>query len=180
MSPRRFGPALICALLVLGAGAASGQTIAFWNTNVATLTGLYKTGVRNVALVFCGTNDINAGTAATALCAADGSGTYKTLCTSLRSAGNKVIAVPILPRANTGLAGGATAFEAQRVTFNTNLSANWSSFADGYADIASDPIMGVFNAGGLNATYFFGSLHPTAAGAAILARIFAAAINTLG
>ena len=159
---------------------ASGQTIAFWNTNIATLTGIYKSGVKNVALVFCGTNDINNGTAATTLCAADGSGTLKTLCTSLRTAGFKVLVISMLPRANTSLAGGPNAFEAQRQIFNTNLAANWTSFADAFDDAGNDPIMGVFNAGGLNPTYYYSSLHPTALGATILANRFYSAINTFG
>jgi lysophospholipase L1-like esterase len=54
------------------------------------------------------------------------------------------------------------------VAFNNWLRANWASFADGFVDIALNPLVGVPGSH-LNPVYFGDLLHPTAAGNGIIA-----------
>ncbi len=159
--------------------AASGQTVAFFNTNyAANIAPLYRAGAKNVIFFAAGTNDIETGSSAASLCASDGSGTIKNFCLAARATGFKVIVATVLPRANTSL--GAIPFNNIRTPLNTNLRANWASFADGLCDFAGDPVMGIFNASGLDPVYYAGSLHPTKAGSAILGGLMAASVEALG
>lgn len=128
----------------------------------------------NVATVFAGTNDLENNATASQT-----TSNITSLCQSWRTAGFKVIVVTMLPRA--GAIGNYTAasFETARQSINTSVRSNWSSFADGIADIGAHPVMGVTAA--LSDTSLFDNtqVHPTAKGHAYIAAIVAAAVNKI-
>ena len=112
---------------------------------------LYRpNAVRNLVIIWGGINDMFSG----------GSSASQTLAyisqeaKARKAVGWKVIVVSMTPRNNsTG--------NANKNAFNPLLASNWSSFADGYADIAADPNLGADSAFN-NATYFNADLiHPT-------------------
>jgi lysophospholipase L1-like esterase len=141
--------------------------------NETTLTGRYNglydaTKVANIAYNNGGTNDITAGTSAANL------QTYITnWCAAARAANFKAIIDTTTPN-NAWTGAEQTVWN----TFNTWKRANWASIADGFADRQGDPTMGPFSAAA-NTTLYPDGLHPSTAGAAILAPYVAAAINAL-
>ncbi len=151
---------------------ASGQTAAWFDANYAANTGpLKQAGVRNILIISLGTNDIAAGTAATAIYASLSSLVGKARATGYTDIGMATI----LPRSNTTLAGGGAAQETVRLALNTLIRANGAG-ADFIVDVGADSVMGAYaNVG--DATLYVGGLHPTARGQAYLARVYAAAIN---
>ena len=89
---------------------------------------------RNTFVVWAGTNDITLG----GLSATIAYNALVTYCQARRAVGWKVIVLTMLPRQeNTD-----TTFEAKKVSFNANVVANWTTFADGLADVAADSRIG--------------------------------------
>ena len=82
---------------------------------------------KNIAVVWEVTNDLvnNGVTATTAY------NNYVNYCTALRNAGWKVVAVTVLHRSNN------STLNTNIDTVNTNIRANWSTFADALADPAA-------------------------------------------
>lgn len=146
--------------------AAGGKTIATKLTEYAAgiKTVLTSYSDNRVVFLHIGTNDITA-----LRSAADIYADLQTYAGLVRGDGGKIILSTILP-ASTHDAGK----QAVRATINSNLRANWASFADGLADFAADPTMSnpVF-------PQYSDGLHPSSMGHALLAPIAAAAINAL-
>jgi lysophospholipase L1-like esterase len=114
----------------------------------------------NVLVCWEGTNDLKLG--ATAASAYSSLVTY---CSNRRAAGYKVVIVTLLPRNDGGTPG---TFEADRQTVNTNIRANWTTFADALADVAAIGAIGDFGDSN-NATYYQDNVHMTALGYDIVA-----------
>ena len=91
----------------------------------------------------------------------------------MKAAGWKIVIGTCLPR-TTGKAG----FEADRIAINTWLRANYTTFADGLADVGGDATIGAPGAN-LNTTYYSDGVHLTAAGYQIAAPIFQTPITTI-
>jgi lysophospholipase L1-like esterase len=66
--------------------------------------------------------------------------------------------------------------ETSRQTINTNIRANWASFADALVDVAAIAQLQDPN----NTIYFADGTHPTDAGYALIAQAFASAVNSFG
>lgn len=103
--------------------------------------------------------------------------TYNNLvayCNQARAAGVKKIVVgTMLPRGSVGANNALRQNDADlydNATLNGKIRNNYLSFADGIADAASDPIMGIYSngvpgVGERNTTYYLGDqLHPTTTG----------------
>jgi lysophospholipase L1-like esterase len=129
-------------------------------------------GVRPRQIVVCweGRNDIYNGATAT-----QAYNNLITYCQDRRTAGFLVIVGTLLPA--SGFATPAT-FEADRQAVNTNLRANWNSFADALSDPGADATVGQ-SGEDANSTYYVDGTHMTNAGYAIVARIMANAILSL-
>lgn len=98
---------------------------------------------------------------------------YQNWCQGRRDAGFAVVAVTLLPgTANLNWD------ETNRQAINTWLRANYTSFADGLADVAADTRIG--DAGdNLDGTYYTDGTHMTSAGYAIVAGIVKSTIDGL-
>lgn len=121
----------------------------------------------NRLVVFCGTNDLaNGDSAATAY------SELVTYCQARQAAGWKVCVVTMLPRNDVSI-------EAARTTFNASVRSGWQSFANSIADIAADTAIGD-SGDESNTTYYSDGIHPTAAGAAIVAGHISRALQTIG
>jgi lysophospholipase L1-like esterase len=169
-------------LALLGSGwtgqnfGVSGQTTTQMSSDAATqIDPLYSTAtyLDNWLAAWEVTNDLYFGASATTAY-----NNYVSYCQARRAAGWKVIAVTVLPRSNSGT---PSSFETDRQTCNTNIRANWSTFADVIADVAADARIG--DAGDeTNPTYYYISgtadtrVHLVDAGYAIIARHVANAV----
>lgn len=114
-------------------------------------------GETNILCVFAGTNDINDGET--------GTDTYNELVTHCQAAqadGYLVLVFTMLPR--TSFDGTK---EGYRTTYNTNVRANWATFADGICDVAADARLD----DATDATYFSDGTHPTQAGYTVIAEL---------
>jgi lysophospholipase L1-like esterase len=120
---------------------------------------------RRVVFVPLGTNDMGVGGRTAAQVYAD----TQSYCSSVRASGGLVIVSTLLPRTSYGVSN-VTEF----ATFNSNLRANWASFADGFVDFANEPTMGT---GAANTSLYVDGLHPTAYGNSLLAAYAAPEIN---
>ncbi len=149
----------------------SGQTTPDMSADAATQTDpLYSaSNTRNVVVGWEITNDLFFGASA-----ADAYTNYVTYCQARQAVGWRVPAVTVLPRSEAGTPAG---FEADRQTVNANIRANWRSFADSLADIASDSRIGPAGSQ-TNPTYYGDLVHLTDAGYAIVAQYVAAAIQS--
>lgn len=150
----------------------SSRTIATMLANAsANVDSLYSSDrTDNYVAIWGGTNDLYFGASDTT--------TYNNIVSyaqGRRTAGFKVIVYTILPRS----AGSPPAeFETYRQSINTSLRANWASYADGLADVASDSRLGD-SGDELNATYYCDQVHLTNTGYGIVANYAAAAINQI-
>ena len=122
---------------------------------------------RRVVFVPLGTNDMGVGARTAAQVYAD----TQSYCASVRASGGLVIVSTLLPRTSYGASN-----IGEFTTFNSNLRANWASFADGFVDFASNATMGAGGAPADPALYVDG-LHPTAYGNSFLAAQAAPEIN---
>lgn len=140
----------------LGVGS---QTMAGINTVAATLFhSIYRPSrAKNIAVIWAGTNDI-AG-------AADGPTTYgriTTGCNAARAAGYKVVVCDVIAR-NTFGAGENNA----RSYVNSNVAANYATFADGYAALSADARL----QNPADGTYYSDGTHLTNAGYGVVSGI---------
>ena len=154
--------------------AQSGETMASMVTNYAARVGaLYKVGnSKNIVCIFGGTNDMAANvSAATAF------SSLLSYCSSARTTGYKIVVATALARTQ-GFSAGQTAngFETSRQAYNASILADGLTHFDAVADLGAiaqmqDPTnLAYWNAGGI---------HPNDAGNALLAPVYAAAVNTL-
>ncbi len=73
---------------------------------------------------------------------------------------------------------GSAAFEAARTALNERLRDGWQRFADGLADVASDPAVGQAGAE-FDEVYYRDTVHLTPAGYGVVARRVARAVRDL-
>ena len=147
--------------------AISGSDLSTATSRAAALDALLDaTRAHNILTVFFGANDMHGGGTAASFESA-----LQTYCQARRAAGWKVVVATVLPQTTSG-------FNAKRNDANTWIRANWSTFADGLADIAGDATMGP-DAAASNATYYSDGLHPTAAGQLLMEPYFTAAVNAI-
>lgn len=125
------------------------------------------TGDRRVTFVFKGTNDMCLAGRTPVQLYAD----LQSYCASVRSGGGLVVVATLLPRTAYGPSSAAN-FD----TYNADVRANWATFADGFVDYASHPIMGAAGAAS-NTTLYLDGLHPTPYGNSLLAAAAAPEIN---
>ena len=107
----------------------------------------------DVVICWGGTNDIYAGEIP-----ADVEARINTLCTYYKDAGFKVVVLTILPRTAAG-----SFTEAERLSTNTLIRANYAGYADAIADIGADALMGQ-EFDNENTTYYLDGIHPKEAG----------------
>jgi lysophospholipase L1-like esterase len=168
--------------------AVAGYTIAQSQSQYTTyVPALYSAGrSSNVYVAGVGTNSLYF--TSSGVTVAQAFTQYVSLCQTARAAGWKVVAATILPRSDTQASVSPT-FEADRQSFNaavlstalsggTVFGSTYSRFADAVADPASDSTIGQQGQSD-NTTYYQDKVHPTAAGAAILANYYATAIQGL-
>ena len=74
--------------------------------------------------------------------------------------------------------GRSAAFYEARNALNADLRAHWRSFADALADVGANRTIGADGAE-TDATYYRDTVHLTAAGYAIVARVVAGAVERL-
>jgi lysophospholipase L1-like esterase len=152
-------------------GQTTTQMTAAAPTGTDPLVNTYR-GPGNVVVGIEITNDIANAGASAAVAYSD----IVAYCAARRAVGWKVIITACLSRTVVGL----PTFNTIRDTVNANILANWTTFADGYANWASDPIMGIDGAEN-NLTYFMNDgIHPNPAGCALLAPYVVAQIQSLG
>ncbi len=159
-------------------GAYCGVANIAWTSTLWSLLNipsLVTPGSLAVAMVQCGTNDLFMGSAT----AVQMEGYQQTLCADAHAAGMKCVLMDILARTGT------TGEETQRELLNAWDRANWQTFADAFADVGHDPIIGcdsgytASQACAGNTTYFNNGIHPTTVGHAIMAGYVATAINSI-
>jgi lysophospholipase L1-like esterase len=120
---------------------------------------------RNVLVVLAGYNALNGGAQSAAAMVAD----LKAYCLARRAAGwNRIIVGTLTPATTAGI-------NAKRNAANALIRAD-TSFYDGLADFAADSTIGT-DAAASNTTYYSDGVHPTQAGANIMATIAAAVIQ---
>jgi lysophospholipase L1-like esterase len=150
----------------------SGQTtIEMLADGEAQINPLYDAALgKNVVVFWEVTNDLKPGATR-----ADAQARMVSYCQARQAAGFKVVVGTILPRTQVGL---PETFEDDRIAINTYIRANYASFADVVADVASDARIGDFGDSD-DTTYFSDGVHMTTAGYNIVGGIVATAINSL-
>ena len=126
---------------------------------------------RNILVCWEGTNDLILGSAPPY----DARQAYRHLaayCKARQRAGFRVVICTVLPR------GRSAAFYEARNALNADLRAHWRSFADALADVGANRTIGADGAE-TDATYYRDTVHLTAAGYAIAARVVAGAVERL-
>lgn len=144
----------------------SGNTLVQINTDRAPrATDLIALGsyTNKVAIVWAGTNDINAGTSG-----ATAHTSLQTLCNNLSSGGfDKIIVVDIIPR---GPFSGAQ--NTEKDAFNTLVAANWATYADAFVQASS--LSWVYGT-----HYAADQIHPNTAGNALVEPLIKTAIDSV-
>jgi len=127
---------------------------------------------KNIAFLASGTNDIATGNFATLIAA------YWAQCDSLRATGYKVIACTVLPRTDAMAVSQAT-FDANRASFNTEVTTNWTLHADALANAAA--VAGMSTNADVNAgiNYSVDKVHPNGIGHRLLEPTYRAAAISL-
>jgi lysophospholipase L1-like esterase len=126
----------------------------------------------NVMVIWGGTNDLGAGDTPQQAYAQ-----LVQFCQQGQAAGWKVIVVTMIDR--SGIDGAGETFDAAHDAYNNLIRANWTSFANGIADVAANPILGADGAS-TNPTYFLGDgIHLTDAGYQLVAPTVQAAKDQL-
>ena len=158
-------------LKYMNAGLAGGTLAdvqATFNTVVAPLYSSSRS--RNAAIVQCATNSMAFGS----LTAAQVISQYWALCDNARSIGFRVGACTVLPRTDSVRG----TFEADRTTFNAEVTANWASHAEVFCNFAA--VAGMGAAGDSNNTTNYPDLvHPSPTGAGLLLPTYQAAATAL-
>lgn len=177
VAPEDGMPAQVMALLTGGLDMESlgvgGQTTRMMAADAAAEVDPLCNPARPANILVCweGTNDLIYGTARPY----DARQAYRHLaayCKARQRAGFRVVICTVLPR------GRSAAFYEARNALNAELRAHWRSFADALADIAADKIIGADGAE-IDATYYRDTVHLTAAGYGIVARVVADAVERL-
>lgn len=151
-----------------------GQTVASMNSDAVTQIDQEYSSSRttNIISSWGGVNDLAASGYV------DAPTTYNRIVAyaqARRSAGFKVIVSTILPQSATG----PVDYETSRQTVNNLVRSNWTTFADGISDIASDSVVGQAGAE-LNSTYYQSDkIHMTNVGYGIAASYVTAAIKQI-
>jgi lysophospholipase L1-like esterase len=132
---------------------------------------LFRAGAaKNIVVVWAGFNDFNTGATV-----ADVQDRIETYCLARQAVGWQVVVVSLPISTNAVLAG----YEANRIAVNDWIADNWFSFANGYADLSDDPIIGD-DADPTDTDYWQDSIHMTAEGYALVAPYIANAITAMG
>jgi lysophospholipase L1-like esterase len=121
----------------------------------------------DICIVMAGGGDLAGGAEPQAVL--DGLRIY---CTARRAAGFQVVVLTLLPRSTP------EGFDSARAAFNAMLREPWPTFADGLADVTTDPRVGVDGAN-LDPAYYADQVHPTSAGYAIMATAVAPVLEGL-
>lgn len=155
----------------------SGQTVAQMQSTRTDVDAFYSgSNTRNVVVCGGGTNDLYFNASAATL-----ETRIQDYCASCKSQGFEVYVWTLLPRGDfpgTSTLPGAdaaaqeTEFEVRRTAYNTWLRSSYASFADGICDLAADSTIGE-DGDEDSATYYQDTVHPTTAGATIIAGIVA-------
>lgn len=123
---------------VLSNLAAGGESMATILTQTATVDALV--GTNAVAVLLAGGNDLAQDTTAAAIHA-----NIQTWCAGRQAAGFRVVVCTLTPLTADACpdgAGGFTDRETKRQAVNTLIQANWASYADALADVASNANIG--------------------------------------
>jgi len=160
----------------------SGQTTGwFINNDLQRTIALFdKTNYTDIyCVLYFGTNDL------VSTEAVDIEANVTSVCTALKAAGAKVLLVTPLDQQNAGL--NPVLYNSRRADYHTWLVANASTVADGLVDLSVYPE--IYDVGAANDTTYFadaahdvsgaGKLHPTDAGAALIAEGVVNAVTTL-
>lgn len=152
--------------------ASGGRTTANMIADAATRVDALYDAARpnNIVVAWEITNDLFFGASA-----ATAYSNIVTYCQGRQAEGFEVVVLSVLPRSGVGV---PSTFEADRQTVNTNMRANWASFADALADVGADDTIGVAGAD-LDTTLYVDGVHMTDAGYGIVAGIVKDAIQTL-
>lgn len=146
-----------------------GQSLVDMNADAATeVDTKFASEVTSVVCAWGGTNDL------TLVTDPDGPtiyGRYTTYCNARRSAGFDVVAFTLTPR--TGL---TTSRQTALDYFNTQVRANWATFADRLLDVAAIPELD----DATDATYYADGLHQTDAGREVIAQALLTVLASLG
>ncbi|MCM3901014.1 MAG: SGNH/GDSL hydrolase family protein [Pyrinomonadaceae bacterium] len=152
----------------------AGQTVIQMESDAATQVDgqLNTASPQKVLCAWGGTNDLAVGGSSAAVAYAN----YAAYCLARRTAGWKVVAMTILPRAAAGI---SATFETDRQTVNASIRSNWRSFANAIADVGGSALIG--DAGDNdNITYYDADdIHLNNAGYAIVAGLVKAAIESI-
>ena len=132
---------------------------------------LAAAAAKNVAVLWCGTNNSQNQTPAQAL------NELSAAAATYRSAGFKVVVGSMI--SGVGTVNGGITRDEWKNQFNALVKAGWSGFADGLADLASDAVLGADGAY-TNSTYFTDQLHLTDTGYRRVAAMMQTAIDGLG
>jgi len=148
--------------------ATAGESLVDITAQAADMDLSYKAGFNSVLAVWGGTNDL------TLVTDPDGPtiyARYRDYCLARKATGWKVLAFTLTARA------GLTASKQTALDyFNTQVRANWATFADAIYDVAAKAQF----ADPLNVTYFSDGLHMTDLGRELIATDVAVKLGTLG
>ena len=148
--------------------AVSGSQTSDLTNRAAYVDALYSSArAKNILYIWVGTNDMAIG----GLTATQAYNALVTYCTARRAAGWKVIVRTMIPRSGIP--------DANRLSFNAGVRANWQTFADGLDDLGNDPIMGQAGVQSNTNYYSADQTHLTPAGYGIAATYASAAITKL-
>jgi hypothetical protein len=117
--------------------AVSGSTLSSRNSARSPIQ-VPKGAGKTIVVIYCGVNDLEGGTSAATA--------YTSLtnqCNAYRALGYKVIVSTLC---YTDAATPGSALETRYNDFNAMVRAGWASIADGFADIASDSVIGTYAA----------------------------------
>ena len=152
-------------------------------TNSRTISSIYQqadTTVNNnlgqnltddIIVVWAGTNDMWGGQGSSPQQAYE---SLRAFCLYERSLGEKVVVLTMVSRMNNVYVTGET----MRNQYNALIRANWSTFADGLADVGGDSRIGQ-DGDYANLTYFADGAHMTQAGYQVVANILQPILDTL-
>lgn len=161
----------------------TGRNASWFNSNDLnrTIALFDKTNYTDIyCIVFYGVNDLSIDTASALQT------NITATCAALKAAGAKVLLVTPLDMQNSSIVS-PTTYNSRRAIYNNWLLANYSSIADGVVDLSS--YHAIYDDGAANnITYFAdaahdvssaGKIHPTDAGAALIASGVIAAVTAL-
>lgn len=98
----------------------------------------------------------------------------KAFCLKEKALGSKVIVLTMLPRPNNTVVFSKTEY----LAYNALIRQHWTEFADGLADVQSDPILGADETN-YDTTYYADLVHLTPAGYAIVANYVQNTLHTI-